>query len=66
MTNNVEYPPLTAYLVIYSDGERRPTAMAAGITLEQARDYFVGKKFTNRDEVTSRTCTAVEELTETA
>jgi len=39
------YPPLTAYKITYSDGEITRANMAAGVTLEEARAYYVGKWF---------------------
>lgn len=39
------YPPLTAYKVTYRDGSTTSTNMAAGVTLEDAQKYFVGKWF---------------------
>jgi hypothetical protein len=62
---NRVYPPLTEYLVIYSDGERRPTSLAAGITLEQAREYFIGKRF-EITETTFHTTIDVQEISHSA
>lgn len=36
------YPPLTAYRVHLSDGSSYVTDMAAGVTLAEARAYFLG------------------------
>jgi hypothetical protein len=38
----IEYPPLTSYRVWLEDGEFYETNMASGITLKDARKYFVG------------------------
>lgn len=35
------YPPLTAYRVFYNDGSEEVYSAAAGITLQQARDYYM-------------------------
>ena len=42
---NEIYPPLTAYRIIYEDGSTSETNMAAGVTLEDAQKYFIGKYF---------------------
>ena len=39
------YPPLTAYRITYADGSTSVTSMAAGITLEDAQNYFIGHYF---------------------
>jgi hypothetical protein len=39
------YPPLTAYRITYSDGNVTDTNMAAGVTLADAQEYYVGKWF---------------------
>jgi hypothetical protein len=44
---------LPAYKVTYENGTTFITSMAAGTTLTQARAYYVGKSFTQLDEVTS-------------
>ena len=54
---------LSAFLVIYDNGDRQPVSMAAGVTLEQARKYFIGNRF-EITETTFRTAIAVEPLTE--
>lgn len=36
---------LTAYKITYADGTEISTNMAAGITLEDAEKYFLGKHF---------------------
>ena len=36
---------LTAYEITYKDGQTTRTNMAAGVTLEQAKAYFIGKRF---------------------
>ena len=38
----MSFPPLTAYRVHRSDGTSYVTSMAAGVTLADARAYFVG------------------------
>ena len=37
------YAPLTAYRIHRDDGTSYVTSMAAGVTLEQARAYFIGQ-----------------------
>lgn len=54
--------PLTCYLVKYDDGIERPTDMAAGVTLKDAQEYFVGKRF-EITETTFHTCISVETIT---
>ena len=39
------FEPLTAYRVTYRDGSTTSTNMAAGVTLDQAKAYFIGKWF---------------------
>lgn len=41
---------LTAYQVFYEDGSSYVTSMAAGVTLAEARAYFVGQWITQPDE----------------
>jgi hypothetical protein len=36
---------LPAFEITYSDGSKSRTSMAAGITLDEARKYFVGEWF---------------------
>jgi len=36
---------LTAFEITYSDGSVSRTNMAAGVTLEEAQEYFIGKRF---------------------
>lgn len=57
-----QYPPLTAYRVTMSDGSSYTTHMAAGVTLEDAREYFVGKQFEQADEKTILTAVKVEPI----
>jgi hypothetical protein len=45
-------PNLTAYRVHLANDTNYVTSMAAGITLEDARKYFVGKPLTQADETT--------------
>lgn len=40
-----KYPPLTAYKITYSNGKTTSTSMAAGITLGDAKQYFIGQWF---------------------
>lgn len=61
MEQATKYPPLTEFLVHYSDGEVRPTAMAAHVTLADAQNYFVGVRF-EITETTFHTCTKVEKI----
>ena len=55
-----QYPPLTAYTVTMSDGSFYTTEMAAGITLEEARAYFLGQWCEQADEKTMLQAVAVE------
>ena len=55
-----KYPSLTAYTVTMSDGSFYTTNMAAGITLEEARAYFLGQWFEQADEETMLQAVAVE------
>lgn len=41
---------LPAFRVFYADGTSYVTSMAAGVTLAQARAYFVGQSFEQPDE----------------
>jgi len=43
------YPPLTAYRIKYSDGSDMITSMAAGVTLDDAKSYFIGSWFNQGD-----------------
>lgn len=36
---------LTAYKITYADGSTTSASMAAGVTLEDAKAYFIGKQF---------------------
>jgi len=56
------YPPLTACRVSLSDGTSYVTSMAAGVTLADARAYFVGKWFEQADEKTMLQAVAVEQV----
>lgn len=35
----------TAFKITYADGTTTNTSMAAGVTLDEAREYFIGKRF---------------------
>jgi hypothetical protein len=39
------HQPLTAYEITYDNGEKTRTSMAAGVTLDDAKKYFIGKRF---------------------
>ena len=52
--------PLTAYHVTMSDGSSYNTSMAAGITLAEARAYFIGQWFEQADEKTMLQAVAVD------
>ncbi len=56
----IEEGTLPAYRVHLSDGSNYVISMAAGITLEDARAYFIGKWFTQSDEITKLQALAVE------
>lgn len=47
------YPPLTAYRVTNADGTSYITSMAAGVTLDEAREYFLGS-WTDEDPETGK------------
>ncbi len=58
---------LPAFKITYDDGDHYVTSMAAGVTLQDARDYFLGKWFvTNECEFTGKeekkTVVSVEKL----
>ncbi len=40
------------FLVDFDDGTSRGVQMAAGITLAQAREYYIGLRFTDEDPET--------------
>lgn len=54
--------PLTAYKITLSDGSSYVTSMAAGVTLADARSYFLGQWFTQSDEVTKLQAVGVESV----
>jgi hypothetical protein len=43
---------LTAYRVYLNDGSNYVTSMAKDVTLEMAREYFIGQWFEQADEKT--------------
>lgn len=46
---------LPAFKITYHDGSDYVTSMARGVTLEDARDYFLGQTFvTDEDENTGK------------
>ena len=55
-----QYPPLTAYRIFRDDGTSYVTSMAAGVTLEDARAYFMGQVQCSADEQTRTIVTNVE------
>lgn len=57
-----QYPPLTAFRIFFDDGTNYATSMAAGVTLQQATDYYVGQRF-EKTETTFRTAIRVEQET---
>lgn len=52
---------LTAFRILYNDESTSVTNMAAGVTLEQAQNYFIGNRF-EITEKTFRTAVKVEQL----
>ena len=59
------YPPLTAYRVHRSDGSSYVTSMAAGVTLADARAYFIGStQYLDDAETRKATVTDVTEAQE--
>jgi L-fucose isomerase-like protein len=56
------FRPLTAYRVTLSDGSSYATNMAAGVTLEEARAYYIGNWFEQPDERTMLQAVAVEQI----
>lgn len=56
------FAELPAFRVIYEDGESYITSMAHGVTLADARAYFVGQTFTQADEQTKKTVATVEQV----
>ncbi len=57
MTNKAKQDTdLPAYRVYYEDGSSYVTSMANGITLQDARKYFVGLWITQPDESSMRVC----------
>lgn len=55
------YPPLTAWRITYDNGDVEEINMAAGVTPEQARAYFIGQRF-EVTETTFRVGVKVEQL----
>ena len=53
---------LPAFRVTYEDGESYVTSMAAGVTLAEARSYFVGTRHTMSDEKTTKPVATGEEV----
>lgn len=53
------YPALTSYRVTYSNGTVCDINMAAGVTLDDARDHFVGNAFDLGNGETEVMATAV-------
>lgn len=43
------YPPLTSYRVHLDNGTSYETDMAAGVSLQDAQDYFIGQSFEQDD-----------------
>ena len=48
---------LPAYIITYDDGTNQVVSMADGITLEEARAYYVGQSFVDEDPATGRETT---------
>lgn len=53
---------LTAYRIYLNDGSNYVTNMAADVTLEMARRYFIGQWFEQSDEKTKLQAINVEEV----
>lgn len=58
------HPPLTAYHVIRDNGSRYVTNMAHNVTLDDAREYFLGQLHLNADESSAGTVEHVERTIE--
>ena len=55
---------LPAYRVTFDDGTTLETSMARGITLDDAKAYYIGTPFVRDDETTFRTGVSVEQIRE--
>ena len=53
---------LPAYRVTFDDGTTLETSMAKGVTLEDAKEYYIGTRFVRDDETTFRTGVSVQRL----
>tara|TARA_B100000614_G_scaffold262909_1_gene300704 strand:+ start:183766 stop:183975 length:210 start_codon:yes stop_codon:yes gene_type:complete len=53
---------LPAFRIVFDDGDIIETSMAAGITLEQAKAYYIGQPFVKADERTFRRGVSVEQI----
>jgi len=56
------YPPLTSFRITYQDGTSYVTSCAAGITLDEAKKYFMQAPRIMADEVTQKVVVNVEKL----
>ena len=57
------HKPLTSYRIHLDDGTSYCTNMAAGVTLAEARTYYLGARFEQPDEKTMRRVIRVEQST---
>jgi len=55
---------LPSFKITFDDGDTITTSMAKGIDLAKAREYYFNNQFVAADEVTMRTATSVEQITE--
>lgn len=56
-----EHPPLTLFRIFYDDGDHTDTNMASFVTLQEAKDHFIGKEF-ERHDGKMRTATKVIQI----
>lgn len=53
---------MPAFRVTYADGDHYITSMAHGVTLADARAYFIGQIFTRSDETKTAPVVSVEQV----
>lgn len=55
---------LPAYRITYTNGQQIVTSMAAGVTLEEAKAYYIGHEFNlgEVDQDNMQTAVAVEQV----
>lgn len=62
MNTNTMTTKLPVFKITYNNGSSYVTSMAEGITIDQAKEYFLNQSFVQSDETTFLTVVKVDQI----